>query len=660
MNSENTKHKYEMKMSLNVLNHLGLNLYSNIPAVLSEVVANSYDADARKVEITLADDRIIIKDDGIGMGLDEINEKYLFVGYEKREHGEEISPIFKRKVMGRKGIGKLSIFSIADTVELHSCKNGQRNALRMNRADIQKQIKENNGTYNPEDLEPLPIDSGTTIILTDIKKRLIRTTPFLKRRLARRFTVINPDNNFSVSVNGETIGMDDREYFRKINFLWLIGGEKDRYSNKYGNIKKVNNIQGDIDVRGDNGNIEKHFISGWIGAVEYPSNLEEEGTNNNKISLMARGKMAQEDILDTFAEGGIYASYLIGEITANFLDDDDKVDIATSSRQSYNEDDPRFVAVKNKVYQILKKIQNEWTELRNEAATERILSSMPPVKKWYDELQLDKHKEQARKLFKTIDTLPFEKDRIEDKKTLVRQAILAFEQLKIKDRLEQIDKISTANDVELISVFTQLNEIEASLYYDIVTGRIAVIRELQEKIENNELEKVLQKLIFDNLWLLNPMWERATRATEYMEKTVQSAFQTTVEALTEDERNGRIDIGYRTAAGKHIIIELKRYKPSYKITPFILASQVDKYKKALEKVLNRGQDDPSPYIEVICILGEHDNNYSRKDFDAQLVPFNGRVYPYDQLINESLQSYSEYLEREKAVVGKLKALLDQI
>jgi hypothetical protein len=132
------------------------------------------------------------------------------------------------------------------------------------------------------------------------------------------------------------------------------------------NITNVNKIEEIIEFTNDERQLEKHVISGWIGAVEYPSDLEEDGTNNNKISLITRGKMAQEDILDSFTEGGIYASYLIGEIQADFLDDDKKEDIATSSRQSYNEDDPRFVAVKNKVYKILKKIQNEWTELRNE------------------------------------------------------------------------------------------------------------------------------------------------------------------------------------------------------------------------------------------------------------------------------------------------------
>ena len=38
----------EMRLSLNILEHLGLNLYSHVPAVLSEAVANAWDADATR------------------------------------------------------------------------------------------------------------------------------------------------------------------------------------------------------------------------------------------------------------------------------------------------------------------------------------------------------------------------------------------------------------------------------------------------------------------------------------------------------------------------------------------------------------------------------------------------------------------------------------
>lgn len=69
--------KFQMSINLQVLNHLGLNLYSNTSAVLSEVVANAWDADATEVNIQIDGDTISITDNGIGMNLADINNKYL-------------------------------------------------------------------------------------------------------------------------------------------------------------------------------------------------------------------------------------------------------------------------------------------------------------------------------------------------------------------------------------------------------------------------------------------------------------------------------------------------------------------------------------------------------------------------------------------------------
>ena len=66
------EHKYEMTISLQIVEHLGLNLYSNTSAVISEAVANAWDADAKTVEITLEKDCITIKDDGCGMDTDDM------------------------------------------------------------------------------------------------------------------------------------------------------------------------------------------------------------------------------------------------------------------------------------------------------------------------------------------------------------------------------------------------------------------------------------------------------------------------------------------------------------------------------------------------------------------------------------------------------------
>ena len=53
------------------------------------------------------------------MSSEDINNKFLYVGYQKREQSVE-SPVYHRKYMGRKGIGKLSMFSIAREVDVIS------------------------------------------------------------------------------------------------------------------------------------------------------------------------------------------------------------------------------------------------------------------------------------------------------------------------------------------------------------------------------------------------------------------------------------------------------------------------------------------------------------------------------------------------------------
>lgn len=113
------EHKFEMTVDLNVLNHLGIRLYSSIPAVVSEAVANSWDADAENVSITISENSISVEDDGHGMSVDDLNKKFLTVGYQRRKSGHDRTPS-GRLVFGRKGIGKLSLFSIADTIEVRT------------------------------------------------------------------------------------------------------------------------------------------------------------------------------------------------------------------------------------------------------------------------------------------------------------------------------------------------------------------------------------------------------------------------------------------------------------------------------------------------------------------------------------------------------------
>ena len=64
---------FEVKFSPVVIKHLGINMYSTLPPVLSELITNSYDADATSVTITInqKDKHIEISDNGCGMTEEE-------------------------------------------------------------------------------------------------------------------------------------------------------------------------------------------------------------------------------------------------------------------------------------------------------------------------------------------------------------------------------------------------------------------------------------------------------------------------------------------------------------------------------------------------------------------------------------------------------------
>ena len=155
---------YTLSIDLNVLEHLGINLYSNVPAVLTEVVANAWDANATQVDVTVSTDLsfISIEDNGFGMSVGDINNKFLRVGYKKRSGDVDLTPSpFLRPVMGRKGVGKLAPFSIANTIEVYSTKDGVQSALSMNVNDIKQAASEVDSEGNPkkpESYHPKPID----------------------------------------------------------------------------------------------------------------------------------------------------------------------------------------------------------------------------------------------------------------------------------------------------------------------------------------------------------------------------------------------------------------------------------------------------------------------------------------------------------------------
>lgn len=655
------KSPYKMTMSLNVLNHLGIKLYSNVPSVISEVVANAWDADAELVEININDKDITIQDNGCGMSADEINSKYLYVGYNRRENPKEaITLKHKRPVMGRKGIGKLSLFSIAKIIEVQTMKNGNRNGLILSSEEIEKKIKETNegdltksATYLPEPIaeENLTIDrDGTLIILKDLKKNISQTPNALKKRIARRFSVIGEKFKFKVKLNSEDIKTTDRDYFHKIQYFWYFddNGKDFLKMCKKDKLKFKEKRDGKLDGG-------KYNIGGWIGTVTLPSDLKDEDENLNKILICVRGKLAQEDILEDFPEGGVYSKYLIGELYADFLDLDELEDMATSSRQEMIKDDPRYIALKKWLYLELKNIQNKWTGLRNEEGLDEALK-IDPIKEWYSTLP-SKTQSKAKIFFGKINQYPVENEK--NKKFLFSQAVLAFEVLRYKENLDAIESLDIKDIEAFGKLFSDLDDIEATFYHQMIKGRLEIIDKLKDITADNELEKIVQKYLFDHLWLLDSSWDRAT-ATPSMEESVSKAFKEISGKSSEDEKKGRIDIRYKNSANKHIIIELKRADRIVKTTELI--EQINKYREALIEALQLA-NKPNEPIEVICVLGKKPNGWENprvESEDKTILNAKGtRVVYYKALLENAYENYNKFIEK-RTDAGKLLKLIKEI
>ena len=228
----------------------------------------------------------------------------------------------------------------------------------------------------------------------------------------------------------------------------------------------------------------------------------------------------------------------------------------------------------------------------------------------------------------------------------------------MRDLLSEVDKLDgTALQFDVIGkAFASIDDIEAAEYGQIAKGRVRVIGSFADLVDADAKEKVIQTHLFDHLWLLDTSWERAS-TNERIEESVRKGFDEIDAGLTPQEKAGRIDIRYRTAAGKNIIIELKRY--SVVVTTADLVAQLGKYRATLQKCLAEKFPDEPQEIECIAVLGKPPGDLKPEEVTRTLAGFNTRVVTYDTLIANALRSYEDYLERHKEV-SRLANLIERL
>lgn len=653
------EHKYEMTVNLQVINHLGLNLYSNTSAVLSEAVANSWDADATAVDITVSGDTITISDNGCGMNVNDINNKYLAVGYQKRLSSAR-TPLHNRLIMGRKGIGKLSLFSIAKEITIFSVKDGEKNALRIS-TDVLLEAIKTNDSYYPEALEVGLVDfthNGTKIILSNLKKRTATLSTHLKQRIARRFSVIDGSQQFAITINGENVTAADRNYLSKAQCLWIIpptGEDASSFAQPIEAQCNPEKLKRKYTLPALEPVSPGCVITGWLATASTPSELTDD-ENINRIVIIVRGKMAKEDILPELSSTALYTKYLMGEIYADFLDEDDNDDIATSNRQDFFEDDERYKALITSLQTHIQRVRSDWEEFRSDAGTENACK-YEVVRSWYDDLRGD-DKASAKKLFGKINQLTVDED---EKRSLFKHGVLAFESCKLRHELSTLDSVEAEDVDAFLRIAGRLDSIEASMYYEIVTERLAVIKRMREVTTDGSLERVIQEHLGKNLWLFDPSWDRGTE-TPQVEISIKMYFDGIFEKFTQEEKDSRFDIAFKKVSNKHIVIELKRGNRTLKRQE--LYEQISKYSEAMEKAL--AATSPGDQYEIIVLLGKPVEGWdltssSYQRFIDSLSSYKCRIMYYSELLANAESMYKDFLEKneESSVLGKLIQRIDE-
>src|SRR5574341_1193140 len=95
---------------------IGEKLYTQSVELIRELVNNAYDADAAKVFVEIHDERIEVRDDGLGMDLDGLRQYFNIGSTEKVLHNK--SPKFGRERIGQFGIGKFATLSACQRFEV--------------------------------------------------------------------------------------------------------------------------------------------------------------------------------------------------------------------------------------------------------------------------------------------------------------------------------------------------------------------------------------------------------------------------------------------------------------------------------------------------------------------------------------------------------------
>jgi len=355
--------KLIMSFEPNTIEHLGVKMYANLPPALAEMIANSYDACANRVEIKIYDEdikKIIISDNGIGMSFKEVNDHFLRIGRNRRKEGQKETSC-GRIATGKKGLGKLALFGIGERIIIETFREKKGVKFILDWDEIM-QCKET--YYSPKfELFDSHKPNGTRIMLEKLRRKSPYSLEALVLSLAMLFNFWDDNFKVWVSLNDKTpILVDNKVKYQNIEpeFKWEY---KDFIKGMTSDFKYKDNIDGLIMTT------EKPLKPGLRG-----------------ITLFANGRMVNSPEFFGQSESSHFFSYTVGWFNIDFVDDWEE-DVISTNRQSIDWDNDHTIELREFLKACLNFIEPKWRKERKEKRVKNIEEKTKvDIKNWYKTL----------------------------------------------------------------------------------------------------------------------------------------------------------------------------------------------------------------------------------------------------------------------------------
>ena len=629
------KPPFEMRFEVGTIKHLGLQMYSTLPPVIGELVANAWDANATRVKIEIPDSpldpytsEVVISDNGIGMSDEDIRKKYVITGRDRREdEGIDVTPKpFERKVMGRKGIGKFSSFGIAKEIEIESAKDGETSRFVMNYDEMLEKADSHSIRF-PALSPSYTLNGGTRITLRKFTKFNHRRIPIgrLRRGLARRFSIVGGQNNFEVEINGDPISPQER------NLQALL--DKDMDGNLY-----IWNYQ---DVRIDDE--EEWTVSGWIGALDRTTQALD-GIDRG-IALMARGKLVQEPFVFEAVVGQQYAlSYIIGELDVEFVDDAE--DTIGTNRNALVWDTDANAALKQWGQKEVNRIARQWAARRREDNRKKLEQN-----ELYLEFRSRADETGNSRALKLADQLV--RQAIAKNPTATFEELEPIIQMSI-DFLEFDTFWEIASDLgdadlhdtgAILNLFKEWQIVEAKEMARVTEGRITTIEKLQKLIDEDALEvPTLHNFLKEFPWVIDPRWTMVD--DEIWFSTLLRKQFLEPENLPEGDR--RIDFLCVGEGTNLVVVEIKRAGLKASIKQL---DQIEQQVNFMRDQISKTTDPELQYRTVTGYLlcGNLVDTYNVRGKRENLANAGVYVRLYSDLLVTAQRVHKRFIDRYNAL-----------